>query len=68
MSLLLKINGTCYIFSKSIHFQDFFNFITLHNNSVVVEYNKEITGKNQCEKIKLTHDDIIEIVAIIGGG
>ncbi len=47
---------------------DLLKSLNVNSNRVVVEINKEIVNSCNYNKILLNHEDVIEIVALVGGG
>lgn len=47
---------------------DLLESLNVNRNRVVVELNKEIINSCSCDEILLNHEDIIEIIAFVGGG
>ncbi|BDC02244.1 TPA: sulfur carrier protein ThiS [Clostridium perfringens] len=47
---------------------DLLKSLNVNSNRVVVELNKEIVNSCNYNKILLNHEDVIEIIAFVGGG
>ncbi|MDZ5252525.1 sulfur carrier protein ThiS [Clostridium sp. LIBA-8841] len=47
---------------------DLLESLNVNRNRVVVELNKEIINSCSYDEILLNHEDIIEIIAFVGGG
>ncbi|MDM0468325.1 sulfur carrier protein ThiS [Clostridium perfringens] len=47
---------------------DLLKSLNVNSNRVVVELNKEIVSSCNYNEILLNHEDVIEIIAFVGGG
>jgi sulfur carrier protein len=64
----MKINGEEIKLNKPVKLEDFLNEQGFDENRIVVERNGEIIPKNSYNAIKLSDEDVYEIVSFVGGG
>jgi len=64
----IKINGKLTVINEDLSILIYLKKINIPLKKVAIELNKEIVDKNKLHKIKLRHNDKIEIVHFIGGG
>ena len=59
------------VISKNIHrltLKEIINYFNYNTALYIVEYNNLICNEDKWEYIKITLDDKIEIISIVGGG
>ena len=64
----IKINGKFSTINENLTLSTFLKQSKIPLKKVAIELNLEIIDKNKINKIKLKHNDKIEIVHFIGGG
>jgi len=64
----IKINGKFSTINENLTLSTFIKQLKIPLKKVAIELNLEIIDKNIINKIKLKHNDKIEIVHFIGGG
>ena len=64
----IKINGKFSMISEYLSLSIFLKNLKIPLKKVAIELNLEIIDKNKIGKIKVKHNDKIEIVHFIGGG
>jgi len=64
----IKVNGKIITIIDKLTLFELINDLKIPITKVAIELNKEIINKKEIRKIKLTNNDIIEIVHFIGGG
>jgi thiamine biosynthesis protein ThiS len=65
---LLKINGSDYLFTKSLTILELMEYLGFNKRVIVIDYNGTILDKTLWEKIFLKNMDCLEILSIAGGG
>ena len=66
--ITVLINGEPFLCLSDTSLASLLNYLDFDFRQIIVEYNNEIIIKELLHQIKLQHDDIIEIVTIVGGG
>ena len=64
----MKVNGTDVKLSTSLILDDFLRQQGYEPSYIAVECNGEIVAKSNFETLKITDNDILEIVRFVGGG
>jgi sulfur carrier protein len=64
----IKTNGKFSTINENLALSTFLKQLKIPLKKVAIELNLEIIDKNKINKIKLKHNDKIEIVHFIGGG
>ena len=64
----IKINGKYSTINENLALSIFLKQLKIPLKKVAIELNLEIIDKNKISKIKLKHNDKIEVVHFIGGG
>jgi sulfur carrier protein len=64
----IRINGKFSTINENLTLSTFLKQFKIPLKKVAIELNLEIIDKNKINKIKLKHNDKIEIVHFIGGG
>ena len=64
----IKINGKISTIKDNLNLLEYLKELKIPIKKVAIELNREIIDKNKINKIKLKHNDKIEIVHFIGGG
>ena len=65
---LLKINGSDYLFTKSLTILELMEYLGFNKRVIVIDYNGTILDKTLWKKISLKNMDCLEILSIAGGG
>lgn len=61
-------NGYEYITNKEITISEIINYFNYNTSLLVLEHNRLVCNKKNWNKIYIGHNDIIEVVTIVGGG
>ena len=64
----IKVNGKVKTFKENINLSKLVKILKIPIKKVAIELNQEIIDKKKIKKIRLKHNDVIEIVHFIGGG
>jgi len=64
----IKINGKFSMINENLSLSVLLKQLKIPLRKVAIELNHEIIDKNNKNKIKLKHNDKIEVVHFIGGG
>ena len=64
----IKLNGKNKSIDDDFSLNKLIYDLNIPIQKVAIELNKEIIDKKKIKKIKLKHNDVIEIVHFIGGG
>ena len=64
----IYINGEKVIVSKNINLKKLLENLSIKNELIAVEINKEVVPKSEYKKIEINNKDKIEILELIGGG
>lgn len=67
-SKMFFLNGYKFYTTHSLTIKDILQYFNYQNTLFVIEYNNLICDKNEWSKIKINHDDTVEIITIVGGG
>ena len=67
-SKIFFLNGYKFYTSNDLTINDILQYFNYQNSLFVIEYNNLICDKNQWSKIRISPNDIIEIITIVGGG
>ena len=62
------INNVSFETNNSINLTTLIKFLNLDNYPIVIEKNKLFLKKNEWKITKITNNDKIEIVTLVGGG
>mgnify|MGYP000928603294 CR=1 FL=1 len=62
------LNGQKYMTQNSITLAQLLNYFNYNTELLVVEYNKFICPKKLWDTLKITENNTIEIISIVGGG
>jgi len=62
------LNGRNYQISIDLNIKQILDYFNYQNNIFIIEYNNEICNKRNWENIKISNNDQIEIITIVGGG
>jgi len=62
------LNGKFYTTSSSITLLNLIEYFNYNSEILIIEYNKFICPKERWNKTYITHNDIIELISIVGGG
>jgi thiamine biosynthesis protein ThiS len=62
------INGHEFFIHNNLTINDILEYFNYKNSLFVIEYNNLICDRNEWSKIKISSNDKIEIISIVGGG
>ena len=62
------LKGHKFLFIKNITLNQIIEYFDYQNAIFIVEYNDFICKQNKWKKIKISMDDRIEVISIVGGG
>lgn len=62
------INGETKAIEKELNLSELLETLSLPNERIAIELNKEVVRKKDWENIKISDADKIEIVHFVGGG
>nr|YP_009093364.1 thiamine biosynthesis protein S [Cerataulina daemon]AIR76037.1 thiamine biosynthesis protein S [Cerataulina daemon] len=62
------LNGQKYVIEKSITLSELLAYFNYNTELLVIEYNRFICPKKLWNSIKITSNNTIEIISIVGGG
>lgn len=62
------VNGHEFYVNKDLTLNQILNYFNYKNSLFVIEYNNMICDRNEWSNIKITPNDKIEIITIVGGG
>ena len=68
MNKTFFLNGKKFLIKKNITLKEIINYFNYNTALYIVEYNNLICNEDKWEYIKITLDDKIEIITIVGGG
>ena len=68
MNKTFFLNGKKFLIKKNITLKEIINYFNYNTSLYIVEYNNLICNEDKWEYIKITLDDKIEIISIVGGG
>ena len=68
MKSILKINGSNYLFTKSLTILELMEYLGFNKKVIVIDYNGAILDKTLWKEISLQNMDYLEILSIAGGG
>nr|YP_010277041.1 Thiamine biosynthesis protein [Thalassionema frauenfeldii]UHY40564.1 Thiamine biosynthesis protein [Thalassionema frauenfeldii]UHY40952.1 Thiamine biosynthesis protein [Thalassionema frauenfeldii] len=68
MNRTFFLNGKKFLIKKNITLKEIINYFDYSTSLYIVEYNNLICNKDKLEYIKITLNDKIEIISIVGGG
>nr|UHY41210.1 Thiamine biosynthesis protein [Thalassionema frauenfeldii] len=68
MNRTFFLNGKKFLIKKNITLKEIINYFDYSTSLYIVEYNNLICNKDKWEYIKITLNDKIEIISIVGGG
>ena len=68
MNRTFFLNGKKFLIKKNITLKEIINYFDYSTSIYIVEYNNLICSKDKWEFIKITLNDKIEIISIVGGG
>ena len=68
MNRTFFLNGKKFLIKKNITLKEIINYFNYNTALYIVEYNNLICNEDKWEDIKITVDDKIEIISIVGGG
>ena len=68
MNKTFFLNGKKFLIKKNITLKEIINYFNYNTALYIVEYNNLICNEDKWEDIKITVDDKIEIISIVGGG
>lgn len=68
MNKTFFLNGKKFLIKKNITLKEIINYFNYNTALYIVEYNNLICNEDKWEYIKITLDDKIEIISIVGGG
>ena len=68
MNKTFFLNGKKFLIKKNITLKEIINYFNYNTGLYIVEYNNLICNEDKWEYIKITLDDKIEIISIVGGG
>lgn len=63
-----SLNGEFYKVNKDITIFELIQYFDYNGALIVLEYNNVICNKKNWKKVFIKHNDMIEIVTIVGGG
>jgi len=66
--ITIYLNGEERSFSSSLNLQELLSEAKISSKAIAVAVNSEIVPRSQFEKIKLRHNDRLEIIHAVGGG
>lgn len=64
----ILINGEMKAIPAEINLKNLLEFLSLPNERIAIELNREVVRKKDWENILVKNDDKIEIVHFVGGG
>ncbi len=64
----ITLNGKPYNLAQAITIKELLELLELKQGQVAIEHNREIVPKSLHSKTMVNENDVIEIVAFIGGG
>ena len=62
------LNGYNFCIKNDLTIYKILQYFNYQNNLFIVEYNDLISNRDDWSKIKITSNDKIEIITIVGGG
>jgi thiamine biosynthesis protein ThiS len=67
-SKIFFLNGYKFFTTKDLTINHILQYFNYQNSLFVIEYNNLICDKSEWPKIKISQNDVIEIITIVGGG
>lgn len=64
----IQLNGQIHKLETSLSIEQLLNKLSIDKKKVAVELNKSVVPKQKYSSIKITNEDVVEIVTFIGGG
>ncbi|KFX72176.1 MAG: hypothetical protein FF85_01995 [alpha proteobacterium QL1] len=64
----IQLNGQIHKLETSLSIEQLLNKLLIDKKKVAVELNKSVVPKQKYSSIKITNEDVVEIVTFIGGG
>ena len=68
MHINFFLNGQQYRTHNILTLQTILNYLNYKSNIFIVEYNNTISNQNNWKNQKISNNDKIEIITIVGGG
>nr|UNJ15529.1 thiamine biosynthesis protein S [Cyanidiaceae sp.] len=64
----ITVNGKPWICFNNTTLNELINNLRLKHNLIAIEHNKKVIPPSLWTKAYLSHNDIVEIITIVGGG
>src|SRR5580693_3762810 len=68
MAIEIRLNGEARSLPTPLNIVELLDLFSLPKDRVAVERNRSIVGKQDWERVILTHGDDLEVVTFVGGG
>nr|QUE28453.1 ThiS [Porphyrostromium boryanum] len=68
LKIAVSVNGEAFNCTSPIFLNQLLEYLDFNMQTIIVEHNSKIIGKNKLSLVELQNKDKIEVVTIVGGG